>query len=274
MSKPKVIPFSNMHEISEAGVFVKRFGQYGTVTMRPYAHRDDYYIVVVLTEGAAGVEIDFERKELSAGEIMIVSPWQVHSKPSGEEWRADGWMLAFTPEMLTEAEARIMDEYAISPSPFNPGKDVVGDIVALCSMLGRNIGNRRVATALAMAVKSFVLATVASSDAGVSDRYKKITLRLRKLLDSHLKREKSPAAYASMLNISEVYLNEAVKGTTGLSAGAYIRSRVIIEARRQLTYSSKSAKEVAYSLGYDDYAYFSKLFKKWTGVSPADYRLK
>lgn len=55
MSKPKVIPFSNMHEISEAGVFVKRFGQYGTVTMRPYAHRDDYYIVVVLTEGSAGV---------------------------------------------------------------------------------------------------------------------------------------------------------------------------------------------------------------------------
>lgn len=105
MSKPKVIPFSNMHEISEAGVFVKRFGQYGTVTMRPYAHRDDYYIVVVLTEGSAGVEIDFERKELSAGEIMIVSPWQVHSKPSGEEWRADGWMLAFTPDCIYARDA-------------------------------------------------------------------------------------------------------------------------------------------------------------------------
>ena len=75
-----------------------------------------------------------------------------------------------------------------------------------------------------------------------------------------------------MLNISEVYLNEAVKGATGLSAGAYIRSLMMTQARRQLTCTSLSSKEIAYELGYDDYVYFSKLFKKHTGKSPSEYR--
>ncbi len=102
-------------------------------------------------------------------------------------------------------------------------------------------------------------------------RYKSITLSFRKLLDKNLVQEKSPAAYASMLNISEVYLNEAVKGTTGLSVGAYLRARVIVEAKRLLTYTSMTAKEVAYSLGYEDYAYFSRFFRKYVGVSPSGY---
>ena len=75
-----------------------------------------------------------------------------------------------------------------------------------------------------------------------------------------------------MLNISEVYLNEAVKGATGLSVGAYIRNRSIIQARRQLAYTSMSVKEIAFALGYNDYAYFSKLFKKSVGKSPMEYR--
>ncbi len=83
---------------------------------------------------------------------------------------------------------------------------------------------------------------------------------------------KSPAAYALMLNISEVYLNEAVKGATGLNVSTYIRNRLMIQAKRQLAYSSLASKEIAYNLGYEDYAYFSRLFKKSAGVSPSEYR--
>lgn len=106
----------------------------------------------------------------------------------------------------------------------------------------------------------------------VSGRYRAITLRLRKLLDIHLVVEKNPSAYASMMNISEVYLNEAVKGATGLSVGAYIRNMVMVRAKRQLAYTSLSAKEIAYALGYEDYTYFSRLFAKCTGKSPSEYR--
>lgn len=271
MTKSKEIPFSRMQKISPSGVFLKHFVQYGKTEMRPYAHRDDYYVVALLTDGSVAVEVDFERIELTAGDVLIVSPWQVHRRPAGEQWQADGWMLAFSPEFLSEAEARALEEYSLSPRPLRPGREAVDDIVTLCAMFERNGGDEAVSGALALAIKSIVVSAIGESDSGVKDRYVAITLRFRELIETHLAAEKSPSAYASMLNISEVYLNEAVRKTTGLSAGAYLRSRVIVQAKRLLAYTSMSAKEIAYSLGYGDYAYFSRLFRKSVGVSPSEY---
>lgn len=272
MPKLRHIPFSAMQDISHTGVFIKQFSRHGKVAMKSYAHRDDYYVVALITEGAAAVEIDFEKMMLEAGEILIVSPWQVHNKPAGEEWAADGWAIALSPEFLSEKETRLIEEYSISPTPLKPGREIFGDINSLCVMMMRHKENSGILTSLACAVKSMVLSTLAGTNQDAIGRYRAITLKLRKLLNQHLAEEKSPSAYASMLNISEVYLNEAVKGTTGLSVGAYIRSRVLIQARRQLAYTVLSFKEIAYSLGYDDYAYFSKLFKKHCGASPSEFR--
>lgn len=270
--KKEGIPVSKMREISGSGIFIKRFSGYGKTEMKPYAHRDDYFIFVLLTEGSAAVEVDFERKLLKAGDMLIISPWQVHKKPIDEEWKADGWMLAISPEILSEAEIHAIEQYSVGALQFSPGEIATGDIICLCSMLERNIGNKDVATSLAASVKSFAISSIGNSINSKTGRYNTITYRLNKLLDARLPEEKSPAAYASMLNISEVYLNEAVKSVTGLNAGTFIRRRAIIMAMRQLAYTSLSSKEIACSLGYDDYAYFSKLFKKYSGKSPADYR--
>lgn len=271
MPASKSLPFSRMQNISASGIFLKHFVQYGKTEMRPYAHRDDYYIVALLTGGSAALEVDFERIELHPGQILIVSPMQAHRKPPHEQWCADGWMLAFSPEFLSETEVRALDQYSISPHPLSPGEAVVSDIVALCAMFERNSADDNISASLGAAIKSIVLAAVGKSDRSVTGRYMAITLAFRKLLDEHLVREKSPAAYASMLNISEVYLNEAVKGATGLSVGAYLRSRVVVQAKRLLIYTSMSATEIAYSLGYNDYAYFSRLFRKSSGLSPSAY---
>lgn len=272
MPKPSDIPFSKMRDISDSGVFVKRFSQYGNVTMKAHAHRDDYYLVVLLCDGEATVEVDFEKMRLEKGDILIVSPWQVHNKPKDESWDASGWIIALTPEILSESETEDIENYSISPRPFSPGKDKASDIALLCEMSERNKGDQSIFVALASAVKSIVFSALDKSETAIKSRYKAIATQLKKLLDRHLIEEKSPSAYAAMMNISEVYLNEAVKGATGLSAGAYIRHTAIIKARRQLAYSSMSSKEIAYSLGYNDYAYFSKLFKKSVGMSPSDYR--
>ena len=267
--KPTEIPFSMMRDISDSGMFVKRFGAHVNVPMKDYAHRDDYFILALMTAGKASVNVDFAKKELRAGEILILSPWQVHSKPSGD---GGGWMLAFSPEGLRDAEARTLEEYSISPCSLALPENAVKDLDALCSMLERNGGDLCLATALVAAVVRLVLLSLECSAGCVSGRCREITLRLKRLLDRHMTEEKRPSEYASMLNISEVYLNEAVKGATGLSAGDYIRRRVMVQAMRQMSYTASSSKEIAFSLGYMDYAYFSRLFKKVTGKSPMEYR--
>jgi AraC family transcriptional activator of pobA len=77
-----------------------------------------------------------------------------------------------------------------------------------------------------------------------------------------------------MLHVSPAYLNECVKTTTGHSVSYWIQQQIILEAKRLLGYSDLSIKEIASGLGYDDYAYFTRLFTKAGGCTPARFRKK
>jgi hypothetical protein len=50
------------------------------------------------------------------------------------------------------------------------------------------------------------------------------------------------------------------------------KNRIIFEAKRLLVHTSLTAKEIAYDLGYNDPAYFSRLFQTRTGESPSGFR--
>ncbi len=52
-----------------------------------------------------------------------------------------------------------------------------------------------------------------------------------------------------------------------------INDRIILEAKRQLCYTDLNIKEIAFRLGFDDPSYFVKLFKRQTGILPAEFRV-
>lgn len=52
------------------------------------------------------------------------------------------------------------------------------------------------------------------------------------------------------------------------------RGRVLFEAKRQLRYTSKAVSEIAYALGFDDPAYFTRFFSRRAGMSPRAYRAR
>lgn len=97
--------------------------------------------------------------------------------------------------------------------------------------------------------------------------------RFRALLEQRFRLEKSPAAYAENLGVHPNHLATAIRSASGLPPGDWIRARVILEAQCLLANTDRSVKEVAGELGYDDEAYFSRLFKKSVGVSPRSYQL-
>jgi AraC family transcriptional activator of pobA len=92
------------------------------------------------------------------------------------------------------------------------------------------------------------------------------------LLEIHFKTKKSVFDYAQELNVSSNYLNNAVKRATGQTAGYHIRQRIVQEAKRKAKHSGYSMKEVAYYLGFDDLAHFSKLFKNTCGVNFSEFK--
>lgn len=95
----------------------------------------------------------------------------------------------------------------------------------------------------------------------------------RSRIERDFRTEKSPAVYAAALGVNANHFSTAVRAASGLPPGAWIRARVILEAQCLLASTTRSVKEVASELGYDDEAYFSRLFKKAVGVAPREYQL-
>lgn len=82
----------------------------------------------------------------------------------------------------------------------------------------------------------------------------------------------SIASYAGEAGISENYLSRLVKQSTGRSVGAWIDIVRIQRAKRLLSSTSLSIIDVAASVGVEDQSYFSRLFKKETGLTPSAFR--
>ncbi|MDX9882748.1 MAG: helix-turn-helix domain-containing protein [Prolixibacteraceae bacterium] len=97
-------------------------------------------------------------------------------------------------------------------------------------------------------------------------------IQFKLLIEDHFKNHKNVSSYASMLNMNPSCLNEVSKKATGITAGEMIRNKVIGEAKRMLYASDLSGKEIAFELGFDDPAYFSRFFKKYTGQTLKHFR--
>ena len=97
-------------------------------------------------------------------------------------------------------------------------------------------------------------------------------IRFKQLIEDNFICEKNVSPYAGMLNMNASCLNELTKRVTGITAGELIRNRVIEETKKLLYSSRMSGKEIAYELGFDDPAYFSRFFKKYTGMTLNEFR--
>ncbi len=84
----------------------------------------------------------------------------------------------------------------------------------------------------------------------------------------------SVADYADRLGISSDYLQKVVKRFTGKPPVAWIHEAVVLEAKALLMNTDMPVGEISGRVGVEDPAYFSRLFKKSTGIAPVQYRKK
>jgi AraC-like DNA-binding protein len=94
------------------------------------------------------------------------------------------------------------------------------------------------------------------------------------LVDDYFKEKHQVAEYAKMLNKSPKTISSLFKKYSDKTALTFINERILLEAKRLLLYSNKTADEIAFNLGYKESGHFSKFFKKHIGLSPIEYRNK
>jgi len=79
---------------------------------------------------------------------------------------------------------------------------------------------------------------------------------------------------ADKLNLSANYLGDLIKKETGKSPQKHIQFKMIETAKKMLLQSKKNVSQIAYELGFEYPQYFSRMFKKNTGVTPNEYRME
>jgi AraC family transcriptional activator of pobA len=80
------------------------------------------------------------------------------------------------------------------------------------------------------------------------------------------------SAIAAQLNLSPRYLSDLLKQETGKTAMELIHIYLVNEAKDRLKSDDQNVSEIAYQLGFENLPYFSRLFKKETGISPNQYK--
>ena len=99
--------------------------------------------------------------------------------------------------------------------------------------------------------------------------------RIRKIIqeiDQNYTGKLSLGELADSMNLSIGHLSTLIRRENGLSFSEYVTDKRMEDAKKLLCQENLSVEEVAEQVGYHDYFYFTKAFKKYAGVSPSVYR--
>ena len=263
------LPIHRSSQLSDFGVYLKTVISRTSASSDRYAfsHTDDYYFFGFIEGGQCCLNIDFEEYTFGKGSLAIILPGQVHRIIDVSNLSAK--FLVIDSVLVDKEEKQLSD---ISEQKL---------LLSLldCKLSGmenpsaKAVVQRLTTVIVGLVVENIVNATIAQSKLqGTVTRHKEIVWEFRDLLESNIRSNRSPSFYAGWLNITVAYLNEAVNSVLGTSVSHHIQNEIILLAKRQLVYTTDSIKEIAHSLGFNDYSYFTRLFTKVAGVSPALFR--
>lgn len=115
-------------------------------------------------------------------------------------------------------------------------------------------------------------AVMASCPAEETDSMKSIVRRVQDDIDAHYYEALTLTSLAQKYIVERSYLSRCFKQETGENLMMYLAKRRIGKAIELMTEDKVGLTEISFLVGYDDYTYFSRVFKKVTGLSPREYK--
>lgn len=246
-------------------------------------HKHDFYVTVLFSNGSGTHEIDFNHYEVKKGSVFMLKPGQIHHWELSDDIEGiifvhteSFYNLHFTnkrishfpffystqnsPHILLEEDAffnlqnlfeTILEEYS-SEKLMNLQK--IRSLIDICYIeLERNY----LTTSLIPSFKN--------------NHYTHKIHQLEQLIDQHFTSEKSPKKYAEWMNISTKHLNRIVQLHFNKTTQDLITERIILEAKRLLINANETLYSIAFQLGYEEYPYFSRVFKKKCLETPSEF---
>jgi AraC family transcriptional activator of pobA len=108
----------------------------------------------------------------------------------------------------------------------------------------------------------------------VVGQQRRLVARFHELIENRYRNSEPVTAYATVLNVSESRLRHASLAMTGQTPMQLVHARILLEAKRQLLYTDNPVRKIAYELGFDDAAYFTRFFTRQARLSPRAFRAR
>lgn len=241
--------------------------------LAPHRHARLHQVLLV-ENGGGSVTLDGKAHPLSQGSLVNVPPNHVHSFRFEKDTR--GWVTTLADELMDE----LLVGVGTQRSEINQATVLQSDafIAKTVQQIWLEFSSQEKARALMLRGLSGVLlawvarqlAAASIGDAQANDSV--LVQRFKALIEQNFASHWKVSQYAKALSISPTHLSRLTRATNGMSALRMIEARLMREARRNLAYTNLSISSIAYTLGFSDPAYFSRVFTRDAGISPKAFR--
>lgn len=169
----------------------------------------------------------------------------------------------------------IMNRYVWVPMPPTVSNSLDSFIAGLNSILSDRL-NPYGGEALVFNVSSFVFSSLYKcyepfKNDMITNKGRMVD-RFLLLVQENYKKERFLDFYASQLEITSKHLSRTIKSQTGFTAVEWIERFVILEAKVLLKSTNLNIQQIADELNFPSQSFFGKYFKKYTGLSPKEFR--
>ncbi|MES2416773.1 MAG: helix-turn-helix domain-containing protein [Bacteroidota bacterium] len=238
---------------------------------------------VFLFEGTGQVNVDFIDYAYFGTMVLFTTPWQSirfhtsnNTRISALWFHADYYCIEFHKKEVACNGLLFNNIYAQPLIRLN--ETSAGEIQVLLDRLRQELEFKDTySQAVARTYLQLILALsskakIASQQIVEEKAVYHPVLKFKELLEKHFIKERRPSFYAEQLGMSVNTFSKKCKLQFHKSPSMLIQERVILEAKKLIHLSLKSMKEIAAELHFDDEHYFSRYFKKHTGIAPTGFR--
>lgn len=257
--------------------------------IRPHRH-GDLAQLLYLRRGAARMEIEGRQTLVEQAAVQVIPPLTIHGFRFSTD--IDGCIVTLAAPLLANLQAHLGKQQTVLAQPglypLDEGElrhvdalfSAIAEEYASAAAPGRDLLLQSLIAALAVWL-SRRLAAQPSAERGQGgprqggprgERAGEYLARFTQLLEAHFREHWAVEEYARRLDISTAHLNGICRRLHGHSALGLLHQRLLLEAKRNLIYTSLTVNQIAELLGFSEPAYFSRFFKRLTDTTPGAFR--
>lgn len=227
---------------------------------------NDMFIFEYILSGSGYIEVKGETFKVSANDVYIIEPGQDHTYYSDPKNPFKKIWINFYSDIFTE----IFKYFDLSNKTVFHNTETLELFEEIQNL--KKISNFSDDICYEVAPILFKILCVLATNNTNQISISKTAKLTKRYIDESIYSNTSLEDIANILNLSKAHIIREFTKNYGISPYNYLIEQKIATAKKMLILHNMNVNEISSQLGFEDSNYFSKLFKKKTGVSPLQYR--